>query len=237
VVSQLAQEETIRDLRRQIDGISREDEQEVIFRETSARKGRELLYRMIDGEPVPMRIGLARRAINMLDNRGNPKWTTHQELAPKWTPGEVKCFLHPEAPERAVLAEIGIPPVCETGNLRNGQAKRDHAEHCHKREWAAYNEYLSQERERVYNERQDKQLEATLKIAGMAAEPKPGIRNTPLPASQMGANYADTDFAGGGSATFSPALTCACGWDKGKNAASLGLHKRLHCPLRENASG
>ena len=233
MVNALAQEETIRDLRRQLDGLSREDEQEVIFRETSARRGREMLYRMTDGEPVPMKLGLAKRAIHMLDARGNPKWTTDPEKAPKWVEGQVKCFMHPEAPERETLALLGIPPVCDTGNLRNNQAKRDHAEHCHKREWAAFNEHESMERERVYNDRQDRQLEATLAIAGKAAgQPAPRIVSKPIVAPDV-ADALEYDANG-----VTNTLACECGWTTVKGKSSLGFHKRLHCKLNKvDASG
>lgn len=230
MVNALQQEETIRDLRRQIDGLSREDEQEVIFRETSARRGKEVLYRLADGEPVPMKLGLARRAIHMLDGRGQPKWTTNPDAAPKWKPGEVKCFMHPDAPEREVLSELGIPPVCETGNLRNGQAKLMHAKHCHKQEWSAYQEYLEGEKERANNERQDRQLEATLAIAGRAVEPR--IKATAIVEPDVADVHPNTELPYDANGV-APRMCEKCGTAiEGKDTFAKARHMKV-CPAKD----
>lgn len=203
MVNAIAAEETIRDLRKQIEGLSREDESEVVFKDMSKIETI-MLYRMIDGEPVRMSRELATTAIKKMGPRG-PHWTTKASEAPPFVEGKIPCFLHADAPERDVLAELGLPPVCDQGKLRNAQAKRVHAIHCHKDEWAAYQEYLSDEAIRKDNERRDLQIDATLALAGRAA----GVSPEPV---EM--------------------LSCECGWDKGKNQASLDLHKRLHCPLK-----
>lgn len=223
MVNAIANEERARDLRRQIDGLNRDDENDIIFRDMSRTKDQTLLYRMSDGEPVWMDFDLAKVAINKMGPRG-PQWTTNKEQAPKYVEGNVPCFLHEDAPEREVMMSLGLPPVCEQGKLKNAQAKRIHAIHCHKDEWAAYQEYLSDEAIRNDNEMRTKQLDATLALAGRAVgQPEPRIKSTPVVEPDAG------DYDGNG---VTNTLTCECGWMTVKGANSLAAHKRLHCPLK-----
>lgn len=232
MVNALQREEQIRDLKRQIEGLGNEDEEEVVFRDVSKRH-RETLYRVIDGEPVPLPRNLARAVIHRFGPNGQPLWTTNPENAAKWVPGTVKCFLHPDSPEAqsGLLAELGLAPVCTQGGLRNAQAKKEHAEHTHKREWASLQDYLGEQREQNWRDQQTAQTEATLELARAAAGQRPRIKSTP-------ANEPTTSVSLP-AATLSRE-TCDCGWvtPEGKNPAkSLAFHKRLHCPLKGNADG
>lgn len=226
VSSVLQREEQIRDLRRSIEGLTAEEEADapVIFRENSARRQLQLLYRVSDGEPVRMKLALARRVIHSFDFRGQPKWTTDPAQAATWKLGDVKCFMHPESPEAesGLLAELGIAPVCDAGNLRNLNSKRTHGKHCHKQEWADYTEYLASEERRQEREMRQEEVGAMKSLAGQ--------RSTPFTVAK--ADVGDTSLV----VTDVADLVCECGWDKGKNKASLATHKRMHCPLREGAS-
>lgn len=189
MVSELQREEQIRDLRRSIDGLTNEDQADAptIFRENSARRALQVLYRMVDGEPVRMKLALAKRVIHSYDPRsGKPKWTTDPAQAPTWNPGTVKCFMHPESveAESGILGELGIAPVCDAGNLRNQNAKRTHGRHCHKDSWATLQEYIQSEERRKDREMRQEEVGAMKAMAGgnrMAVAEATPTPNTELP--------------------------------------------------------
>lgn len=161
----------IRDLRDQIVGLEREDEQEMVFRDTSPRRVRVHVWSMQDGEEIT----IARKMLeNVLKKRlpdGRYAFTARKEEAPVYRRGQVKCFLHSESPERVILQEIGLAGItCPAANLANAYSKRIHAMHRHKQEWAAYQDYLDGEKETRDRERQDLQLEATLAMAGVRTD-------------------------------------------------------------------
>ena len=168
--------QNIRDLKTQIDEFRNDpDEQEIVFREISPRRKKVTIYSMTDGEPLQIPIAILERTLEKRLPNGDFMFTARKEQAPEYKLGEVKCFLHPESPERPILNDIGLATVsCDAAHLANQHSKRIHAQHRHKQEWAAYSEYIEEQKEQKYQEQQSKQLEATLAIARAA-----GTRVTP----------------------------------------------------------
>jgi hypothetical protein len=99
--------------------------------------------------------------------------------------------------------------------LANSYSKHIHAQHRHKQEWAAYQEYVKEEKEKQAQARQDKQLEATLAIAGKA-----GGQDASVPFAGDPSNPGNLGHTG----TPTPKGMCdICGRDGLKN---VGAHKR-----------
>jgi hypothetical protein len=164
-------EERIRDLRRQVSELEGQAEDEVVFQEISPRRRPVMLYSTTDGEPIPVPEYMVRAALGATGPDGKPRFVSRKADAPEYKLGDVRCFLHPESPERGILAEIGLSGVvCLSGHLASGHAKRLHAEHRHKHEWAALQEYLNDKKEQRREQRLDKQLEATIGLARKASE-------------------------------------------------------------------
>jgi hypothetical protein len=168
--------QNVRDLRDQISNELQDgEEQEIIFKETSPRKRRVTIYSMTDGEPLSIPRVLM---ISTLDKRdpttGAYLFTSRKEEAPEYKLGEIKCFLHLEAPDRPILLEIGLGSItCPAAHLANPYSKRIHGQHRHKQEWAMYQDYLQEQEKQQMNERQEAQLKATLEIARAAGgQPK-----------------------------------------------------------------
>jgi hypothetical protein len=116
---------------------------------------------------------------------GRFAFTSDQSKAPPYKLGDVKCFLHPDSPERPVLNEIGLAGAfCPAAHLANQYSKRMHAQHRHRRQWEAYQEYLGQQDRKKYEDRQDRQLEATLEIARAAANPSGRLGESVAPSGE-----------------------------------------------------
>ena len=166
-------ERKVRDLRSQIAELEPGRMDGVVFEHI--RTGRELvtIYSMTDGEPIPIPQYMVGAAL-MKTTDGRYMFTDNPDEAPEYRQGKVKCFMHAESSERAsgVLDEIGLAgKVCPAGKLGSVHSKRIHGERRHGREWAAYQEYLDNEKEAKAVARQEQQLEATLALAGKAARP------------------------------------------------------------------
>lgn len=161
----------VRDLRNQIQGLQSEDEREMIFRDTSPRRPRVRVWSMVDGEQITIPRYLMEKLLDKRQQDGTYLFTARQNEAPARRLGQVKCFLHPDAPERVILDEIGLNgATCPAEHLASRYSKRIHGMHRHKNEWAAYQEFLDeQERDEARAERQQ-QLAATLALAGRAAD-------------------------------------------------------------------
>ena len=159
----------IRDLRDQITGLQREDQQEMIFRDTSPRRSLIQVWSMQNGEPISIPRKMLENTLKKRLDDGRYAFTARQEEAPVYRKGTLKCFLHPESPERVILNEIGLSGIsCPASQIANAHSKRIHAQHRHKQEWEAYQDYIdSQEREEDREQRRQ-QLDATLAIAGRA---------------------------------------------------------------------
>ena len=161
-----------RDLRAELGTLA--DEPEIVFKESSPRKRMATIYSMVDGEPLPVNMVNIERVLDKRLPDGGYMFTAKKEEAPEYKLGDVKCFLHLDSPERAVLREIGLAGAyCPAAHLANSHSKRIHAQHRHSQEWAAYQEYVKEQKEREQIERQNQQLEATLAIAGKAATAPP----------------------------------------------------------------
>lgn len=162
----------IRDLRGQIAELSNEDESDILFQEISPRRKKVTIYSMTDGEPISIPAYMAEPALNKARPGGGFMFTADPADAPEYKMGNVKCFLHPESPYRAsgVLEEAGIAAkVCHSGHLASKFAMEEVARSKHRKEWAALEAYLAEQKEAQIEERQVRQLEATLALAGKAA--------------------------------------------------------------------
>lgn len=147
-----------------------EDNWEII--DASPRRKLWALYSMIDGQRVEVPEFVGKIAIKKrvtLRGRTFYAWTDSQEKAPAYKPGKVMCFLHPDAEEAELMAELGIPSVCDANELRNPMAKRIHGMRLHKNSWDAYQEHLGLVREQDNRDQMAAQTEATLELARAAA--------------------------------------------------------------------
>ncbi len=151
-----------------------EDNWEIV--DASPRRRFWVLYSMVDGTRVEVPEFVGKEAIKKrVQLRGKTfyAWTDSEEKAPKYIKGKVLCFLHPDAPEREMLDELGIPPKCEANELRNLGAKRIHGQRLHKGDWDAYQEALGLQRDKEWRDGQKAQTEATLELARAAVAAKP----------------------------------------------------------------
>ena len=170
----VGQAERVRDLRSQISELTAEDQGEVLFLEISPGRNPVTLYRTDTGEPKTF----PQYMVNALLEKRLPDdryaFTSDQDSVPTFQQGQVKCFLHPESPERDIVEELGMGGInCPAAHLRSAQSKRIHALHRHSQEWAAYQEHINEQRRVETESRQEQQLEATLAIAkSSGAEPK-----------------------------------------------------------------
>lgn len=165
-------ERRARDLRAQVADLEPGLGGEVIFEHIRTRRGLVTIYSMADGEPIAIPEYMVRAALSkVIDDQF--MFTDDPKEAPEYRRGTVKCFLHADSPERAsgVLAEIGLAgKTCPADHLASVHSKRTHGERRHGREWAAYKEYVDTEKEEKAIARQEQQLEATLALAGRAAD-------------------------------------------------------------------
>lgn len=162
--------EDIRDLRRKIEGLSREDESEFIFRDTSPQRRKVTVYSMQNGEPIQIPSYMLEHVLAKKLDDGRDAFTAFPEKAPVFQRGTVKCFLHVNSPDRMILEEIGLGGAsCPAEHLASVYSKRIHGQHRHRQEWAAYQEHLNSLSEQENRDRQERQLEATLAIARTAA--------------------------------------------------------------------
>jgi len=137
--------------------------------DASPRRKLYVLYSTTTGERIEVPKFIFDTAIKrMVPGTNRFAFTAFKERAPEYRPGTVKCFLHPDSPERPILEEIGIFTECNADELRNNQSKRRHAINRHKTEWAALQEHIAEQEMKAHRESQEKQLEATLKLAEAA---------------------------------------------------------------------
>jgi hypothetical protein len=158
--------ERVRDLKSQIAGLSAEEVGEILFLEISPGREPVIVYSAENGAPTPVPAYRIGEVMGLTDKDGNHRFVAEAKNAPKHKLGTVKCFLHVDSPERAILEEIGLGAIrCSKDTLASLHSKRQHAMRRHKQEWAAYQEYVEYRKEEVREARQDKQLDATLSIA------------------------------------------------------------------------
>lgn len=155
--------------------LSAESKQDVLFVDMTPREAPITLFAMSDGEPVAMPPWIARMAIRKKYKGGGYMFTNDAAEAPEYVEGSVKCFLHADSPERTsgALAEVGIAGIfCPAEKLASKYSRRIHAENRHGKRWAAYQEHMKELRDEADREMTRQQLDATLALAGRAAEPK-----------------------------------------------------------------
>lgn len=158
--------EQLRDLRGQVAGLERNVVADVVFQEISPGRQPVTVYSAETGEPVSVPAYMLGAVMDSRSEDGRFRFVADEKDAPKYKLGTVKCFLHPESPEREILTKIGMSTAaCTAAHLANQHSKRIHALHRHKQEWQAYLEYKGDQEKKAQNKRQDLQLEATLAIA------------------------------------------------------------------------
>lgn len=175
------------------------------------------LYSMVDGMPIQIPHFMTARTLRKRLPTGVRAFTSDKRKAPRYRINDVLCWLHRDHERREEWDSMGLAGLyCEAAHLASPYSARIHMQHRHKQEYGAISDYLSEQETTTYRENARLQLEATLALAGRAAElPTGAVRVAPIVAE-----------------------TCACGYvtPEGKNPkASLAMHKRLHCPLREDA--
>lgn len=155
-----------------MDAALRAERDGLVFMETSPKKEPVIVYSMVDGEPIPMAPHIAEMAMKKRLKDGTYLFTDKKEDAPEYKYGTVKCFLHPEAPEREILDEIGLAGVtCQADHLASLYSKRIHGQRRHRQEWETLQEHRQLvEREQERAERKQ-QLEATLSLVGTPRNP------------------------------------------------------------------
>ncbi len=175
-----------RDLRAQLGNLDIEDEDpdvpEIVFKETSPRRRRSRIYHVRNGQPADVPRYIAEKALDKIDPDGGYMFTAHafacecgrcgvEQRASEYKPGTVLCFLHKDAPDQPAVEELGLTAnPCKKSNLGNLHSKRMHGIHKHHDEWEAYQALLVDKKELRAEERAEKQIDATLALAGKAAE-------------------------------------------------------------------
>lgn len=160
--------ERVRDLRAQVSEITAEEAKDILFIESSPGRQPVTLYSLLTGEPVRVPRYMVESVMNKRLSDGRFAFTGDPDRAPVYKKGAVKCFLHPDAPERAIIEDLGIESVCGSAMLRSQNSKRIHAQHRHKQEWAAYQEHIADQKSAEEIARQQQQLEATMALAKAA---------------------------------------------------------------------
>ena len=174
-----------RDLKSQLDGLNTQDQGEIIFMHISPGREPVTIYRAKTGEPVEVPAYMV-RAVMEKEEDGRPMFVARKEDAPEYKLGTIKCFLHADSPERPILEEIGLSGVtCPAAHLASQHARRQHGLHRHKQEWAAYQEFMEDEKEGKREARLDKQLQATLDVAERAGGQTAPVE-APSPAQENG---------------------------------------------------
>lgn len=155
-------EEERRDLLRQVQGIDR-DEAEIIFADTSPRRPMAIIYATLDGEPLVVTRKRARILLERPLPDGRFMFTADAKKAPTYQKGDVKCFLHADAPERKLMDSLGlIGKLCPAGQLANTYAKYVHERSKHVKSYEIWEKHVADEKEQAAIERQERQFEATL---------------------------------------------------------------------------
>lgn len=160
------QAERVRDLKAQLGGVDAQEMSGIQFQMISEGREPVTIYSTEDGRPVTIPMYMLPQVMDRRREDGEYRFVSEKARAPEYKMGEIVCFLHVDAPERATIEEIGLGAIkCRKHTLPSQHAWRMHGKNRHKQEWAAYQEHLKGEKEAKQEQRQDKQLEATLTIA------------------------------------------------------------------------
>jgi len=161
------QAERTRDLRGQVAELDKSDQPEILFMEISPGRVPIRVYSTKDGSPIDVPAYMIGAAMELKNEDGTFRFVADAKNAPEYKPGTIKCFLHKDSPERPILEMVGLGGAfCPADHLASDYSKRIHGLHRHKQEFAAWQEYVEREKEEKREDRLNKQLEATLAIAG-----------------------------------------------------------------------
>jgi hypothetical protein len=155
-------EEERRDLLQEVEGIERDDS-EILFQDTSPRRPMAIIYATLDGEPLLVTQKRARILFQRKLPDGRPMFRAKADQVPTYRKGDVKCFLHKDSPDRALMDSLGLQgKLCPAGQLANAYAKYIHESGKHVKTWDIWQKHVSDEKEKQAIERQDRQFEATM---------------------------------------------------------------------------
>lgn len=211
--------EQVRDLREQVEGLATESLPGVVFIEIDEGREPVTLYSTEDGRPISIPAYMIGPVLDRRREDGAFRFVSDKDKAPEYKMGEILCFMHKDAPERATLDAAGLTgKTCRKHTLPSDYAKTIHGEHRHKQEWAAYSRYVAGQKEAKREQRLDEQLEATLTIARAAKAPQAVEAKAP--------QAVDADCP-------------RCDWQQGASTknrrAALRMHERAKHPAVEVA--
>ena len=140
--------EKTRDLKQEVEGLATEALPGVIFIEISEGRTPVTIYSTEDGRPVTIPENMVPAVMEKRREDGQYRFVADPAKAPEYKLGTVKCFLHPDAPERATIVEAGLAnKSCRKDTLGSDHSKILHAEHRHKQEWVAYQRFVGGRKE------------------------------------------------------------------------------------------
>ena len=159
------------------------------------------LYSMVNGAEIPVMRYRVREWLQKREN-GRRMFTQNKDEAPEYVPGTERCFLADDSPFRVsgelVKAGLAGRATCRYKHGASPFVAEEHGRKKHPQEWRMWKDYQYREEQKVRDERQAQQTEATLRIAGMAveskADPKPEPEPAPVPAIT---EWKIEDFTGG----------------------------------------
>ena len=133
------------------------------------------LYSMVNGAEIPVMRYRVREWLQKREN-GRRMFTQNKDEAPEYIPGTERCFLADDSPPRmsGQLVEAGLAgrATCRYKHGASPYVAEEHGRKKHPQEWRMWQDYQRREEQKVRDERQAQQTEATLRIAGMAVESK-----------------------------------------------------------------
>ena len=183
------QQQLARDLRTQLAGLDKDDEQQMQFIEWSPGRKTVKLWSMSDGTEISIPRYMVLGAITKYLKDGRYAFTAHPHAcecgkctpdvqAPIFRKGNVRCFLADDSPERTagLLERAGLDHLepCPAKELRSTYSKRIHAQNRHKQSWETLQDHIGTQRDQEYRDEQHKQTEAMMALAGAAAEERRG---------------------------------------------------------------
>ena len=161
--------EQVQDLQEQVDGLTHQEIEGMVFQHIRTNRDPVTLYAMTDGEPITIPKYMVAQAKTLRRESGELRFTARKEDAPTYKRGDIKCFLHLESPDRPMVDAAGLTgKTCKAAHLGSNFAKNIHGERRHSREWAAFRSHMDGVREAEKRDEARQQLEATLTIARAA---------------------------------------------------------------------
>lgn len=195
------------------------------------------IYNVETGEPSQVIYDAlkARMRQRFPDDHSNPDfankrvYTLHREDAPAPIRGEMACPLYYKNPTPEAVAlgfGIGGRACSKPPYFLTEYDIELHVEKNHKRYHELKQRADADKERREYMDLQRQTL-AAMQAMGVQQSAPQRIVSKPI----VEPDVADYDANG-----VTNTLTCECGWMTVKGSSSLGIHKRMHCPLREGAA-